>query len=264
MAAEAILKESLDREVKDYVILSMACIEEEEKIEAYLDRNGTRWDRSKDELLYERYKRRKCDEKAEMIRQKKFYLLVTEQFCGDLLRVGEGVLNLQENLQINTTLLTYLHNLCGVTPDAAHPVSGDGAVDIFVPVRIDFGIRRACYLAATGDTEGAFVALEDTVSLLERFMSMEEGSELSCSCRWLRDFRLRVEHSVWLGWKERILRLAWDPYHYYFGGLAGENIIYPLTADHGWEWFDPIRSDPRFASYVERVKAAFTPDTPTE
>ena len=129
-------------------------------------------------------------------------------------------------------------------------------MDIFVPNRIDFGIRRACYLAASGDTEGAFVALEDTVSLLEKFIDMEEGSVLACSSRWLRDFRLRVEYTPWFGQKGRILRLDSDPYHYFFGGVCGEEVLHPFTADHGWEWFDPIRNDPRFKAYVERVKAA--------
>ena len=35
--------------------------------------------------------------------------------------------------------------------------------------------------------------------------------------------------------------------------------IFALTSPTGWEWFDPIRSDPRFAAYVERVKAVFAP-----
>ena len=30
--------------------------------------------------------------------------------------------------------------------------------------------------------------------------------------------------------------------------------IFPLTAEHGWEWFDPIRDTDRFKACVERLK----------
>ena len=257
LAFEEVMTTVSSPEQKDDFVRWMSCIEDEANIDSFLDKNATRWDLSRDTLLYERYKKRKCFEKEEMMRQKTLFCAMTKQvFSSELLRIGEGVLNLQENLQINTTLLTYLHNICGVIPDSAHPITGDGSVDIFVPNRIDFGIRRACYLAASGDTEGAFVALEDTVSLLEKFIDMEEGSVLACSSRWLRDFRLRVEYTPWFGQKGRILRLDSDPYHYFFGGVCGEEVLHPFTADHGWEWFDPIRNDPRFKAYVERVKAA--------
>ena len=261
---EEVMATDSSREHKEEMVCYMACIEDEANMDAFLDQNATRHDLSRDTLLYERYKKRKCFDKEEMMRQKTLFVAIANRvFSSDLLRIGEGVLNLRENLQINTTLLTYLHNICGVEPDAAHPITGDGSVDIFAPDRIDFGIRRACYLAASGDTEGAFVVLEDTVTLLESLMSLEEGSEIGCASRWMRDLRLRVEYTT-LNGVGRTLRSDSDPYHYFYGGVDSEWVLYPFIATKGWEWFDPIRTDPRFASYVERVKAAFALDSKTE
>ena len=31
--------------------------------------------------------------------------------------------------------------------------------------------------------------------------------------------------------------------------------LYMLTAERGWEWFDPIREDPRYLKCTERVRA---------
>jgi transcriptional regulator with XRE-family HTH domain len=259
MAFEEVMSNTASRELKDNMVRWMAYMEDEANIESFLDQNATRWDLSRDELLYDRYKTRGWYEQEEMMRQKILFCSLTRLLGGYLLRIGEGVLNLQENLHINMTLITFLHNFCGMVPDPAHPITGDGTVDIFAPDRVNLGIRRACYLAATGDPEGAFTALEDTVTLLEKLMSLQAGSELSCSSRWLRDFRLRVEHSVQFDQRELILRLNPDPFGYFFGGVYCHTLLHPLTAESGWEWFDPIRSDPRFAAYVERVKAVFAP-----
>ena len=259
MAFEEVMSNTASRELKDNMVRWMAYMEDEANIESFLDQNATRWDLSRDELLYDRYKTRGWYEQEEMMRQKILFCSLTRLLGGYLLRIGEGVLNLQENLHINMTLITFLHNFCGMVPDPAHPITGDGSVDIFAPDRVDLGVRRACYLAATGDPEGAFTALEDTVTLLEKLMSLQAGSELSCSSRWLRDFRLRVEHSVQFDQRELILRLNPDPFGYFFGGVDCHTLLHPLTAESGWEWFDPIRNDPRYAGYVERVKAVFAP-----
>ena len=125
------------------------------------------------------------------------------------------------------------------------------------------GIRRACYLAATGDPEGAFVALEDTVSMLEKAMSLSDGAMLTCKSISLEGetFELRHEEREEEGVRKPILRL----YHNSF--RESDRIvtigwvfpIFALTSPTGWEWFDPIRNDPRYATYVERVKAVFAP-----
>ena len=171
--------------------------------------------------------------------------------------------NAYECLQINTMQMNFLHGLCGVTPDPAHPITGDGSVDLFLDERLEHGIRRACYLASTGDSEGAFVVLEDTVSMLEKAMSLPDGTMLTCTSLSLEEesFELRHESREESGECRPILRL----YHHRFGEsdrvvtIGYGYPIFALTSPTGWEWFDPIRPDPRFAAYVERVKAVFAP-----
>jgi len=163
-------------------------------------------------------------------------------------------------------MLNFLHNLCGVTPDPAHPITGDGSVDIFVGDRMELGIRRACYLASTEDPEGAFVVLEDTVSMLEKVMSLPDKTVLSCKSICLEDERLELRRMV--NHDKENPDYDRRPFLRFFRGKGTDEYVYTLgfrfpeyalTAESGWEWFDPIRSDPRFAAYVERVKAVFAP-----
>jgi hypothetical protein len=46
--------------------------------------------------------------------------------------------------------------------------------------------------------------------------------------------------------------------------ITAREALYPLTDPEAWRSFDPIRTDPRFAAYAERVKAAFALDSKTE
>ena len=35
---------------------------------------------------------------------------------------------------------------------------------------------------------------------------------------------------------------------------TGSLIYYGMTAPHGWEWFDSVRSEERFRAYTERAR----------
>ena len=35
--------------------------------------------------------------------------------------------------------------------------------------------------------------------------------------------------------------------------------LFPLLAEEGWEWFDPIREDPRFKEIVKRMERFVIP-----
>ena len=97
-------------------------------------------------------------------------------------------------------------------------------------------------------------------------VSLPDKTVLSCKSICLEDeqFELRrfVNHSKENPDYDRrpFLRFfrgkGTDEYVYTLGFRFPE---YALTSPTGWEWFDPIRSDPRFAAYVERVKAVFAP-----
>ena len=134
-------------------------------------------------------------------------------------------------------------------------------MDVFVAERLDLGVRQACYLSAVGNSEGAFIALEDTVTLLEQLMALEGDAKLTCTSPWLQDIRVGIRTWEYDGRKNISLYPDDDDI---LGFIGSNGVLHPLTAESGWEWFDPIRSDPRFASYVERVKAAFAPEGATE
>ncbi len=264
ITAKEILEGNYERWLKDAVVEHMSYIEDDEHVEAFLDRYATERDLTKDTLLYARYWGREEWDKADVLRQKQLLSMIQKQFFNNgLFRREDRPNNPFECLQINTMLMNFIHNLCGVTPDSDHPITGDGSIDLFLAERIDLGIRRACYLASTGDPEGAFVALEDTVSMLETAMSLPEGTMLTCKSISLERESFELWHDVReeSGVCRPFLRL----YHNSFGEsdrvvtIGFGFPIFALTSPTGWEWFDPIRNDPRYATYVERVKAVFAP-----
>ena len=267
ITAKEILDGNYERWLKDSVVEYMSHIEDDEHVEAFLDTYATEKNLTKDTLLYNRYRDRDEWDKFDPLRQKRLFSIIHDQFGNSgLWRRGDRSPYAHESLQINTTMLNFLHNLCGVIPDPNHPITGDGSVDIFVEDRMDIGIRRACYLASTGDPEGAFVVLEDTVSMLEKVMSLPEGTVLSCKSICLEDERYELRREIWHDQENpdydgrpflRFFRPGEsDGYVYTLGFWFAENA---LTSPQGWEWFDPIRNDPRYAAYVERVKAVFAP-----
>ena len=264
LAAEEILEGNYERWLKDSVVEHMSYIEDDEHVEDFLDRYATERDLTKDTLLYARYRGREEWDKADALRQKQLFSMIQNQFFNNgLFRIENRPNDVFECLQINTMLMNFIHNLCGVTPDPAHPITGDGSIDLFLSERLNLGIRRACYLASTGDSEGAFGVLEDTVSMLEKAMSLPNGTMLTCTS-------ISLEGESFVIWHESreeegacrpILRLYRNRLEEvdYVATIGFGFPIFALTAPHGWEWFDPIRNDPRYEAYVERVKAVFAP-----
>ena len=267
ITAKEILDGHYDRWMKDSVVEYMSHIEDDEHIEAFLDQYATEKNLTKEMLLYNRYRDRNEWDKSDPLRQKRLFSIIHDQFGNSgLWRRNDRAPNAYEALQMNNIMLNFLHNLCGVTPDPAHPITGDGSVDIFVGDRLIWGIKQACYLASTEDPEGAFVVLEDTVSMLEKVMSLPNRTVLSCKSICLEDVRFELQREIWHDQEDP----DYDgrPFLRFFRAGEVDGFIYTLhfefvenalTAPHGWEWFDPIRNDPRYGTYVERVKAVFAP-----
>ena len=258
--SEELLSRSIPRWLRDSVVRDMAHLEDETRVGSFLDRYATGQDLSTDTLLFSRYLRNGNWDKADPIRQKKLYEMVTDMVFGMVLTRFE-LRSFDENLLIHKTILTFLHNLCGVTPDLDHPVTGDGSVDIFVKHRLAMGYRTAAYYVAVGDMENAFVALEDTVSMLESFLRLPQDEAITCKSICLEGIamkkHLREEDGAkWIRCKDDAIGITID--------VTAREALFPLTEVEEWRSFDPIRNDPRFASYVDRVKAVFALDSANE
>ncbi len=257
--AEELLSRPIPQWLHDSVVYDMAHIEDETYIGSFLKSHATQRDLSADHLLFSRYLRSGNWDKADPLRQKKLYGAVNDMVFGMMWRRHDRG-DVHENIQINDLVLGFLHNLCGVTPDPDHPITGDGSVDIFVKHRLALGFRKAGCHAAMGETEKAFVALEDTVTMLETFMRLPEGSNITCKSICLKSVVMK---------KKRDEGDNWDVLTCYRDDVIGIGhiitkpyVLFPLTRIEGWSSFNPIRNDPRYATYVERVKAVFAPDTP--
>ncbi len=173
MTAEAILDGNASMWNKNEGIAYMAIIEDDERIVKFLSRYALERDLTKNALLNERYLFLGEWEKRESLRQLFLHRHVDEMIGNRSLWVNGGREETPDRLlAVNQLQLNLLHSLYVQTPDAAHPISANGEVDFWVHERLWLGLRRACCLAPLGDVEGAFLILEDIVSLLEKAMKI--------------------------------------------------------------------------------------------
>lgn len=254
--------ESNDFDMTDrcMMIEFMTIIEDDEHIEKFLDRYAADRDLSKITLLNERYRRRGEWEKDEPIRQIALLSGVESIIGSNMLWVNLGrPRDLNNSVLLGKLQIDFLHKLCGQTPDKTHPISADGEPDFWVQNRIWLGIKLSCRLAAAGRTEEAFLALEDSVSLLEKVMAITEPTELRCSSPFLKDIVYTAKEE-WLfsdgnffgeGKLERYINID-NGYNVYC--VIPTRILDAMKDEQGWAWFNPIREDERFKSCLARVE----------
>ena len=270
---ETILDGNYDIWQKNQAISHWAENEDDEHIGDFIERYASPMDLGKDKLLSNRYKIRGETEKAEPLRQLFLFNHIDELIGNRSLWVKPE--NFIETADILDTLLArsdlqlqLLHSLCCQTPDIMHPISGDGELDLFVEDRIfHLGLRRVGYLASSGDISGAFIVLEDVVSLLEKVMKITSPAELRCSSPWLdatvwtaeEDWSVPGGNFLLSDEEERCIYIH-NPENWCY-------MIYPswvkdiLTSRSGhaytqeWHWLDPLRNDARYKDYIDRVSA---------
>ena len=251
--------------LKNAMVQYMSAIEDDEHLDDFLNMYASDRDISRTSLLWDRYTNREEWDKLEQFRVHRLYRQI-DSLLGDraLWRNPSTPNDAAESRWINARKIAILHTVCGCTPDEAHPVSGDGAVDFFAADRVWLGIRHACYLASTGEAENAFVYLEDAVSLAERVFALPDESEVGCGCKSFAGLTLYLHNeranpgdpqSSRLAQFRNYKRLEETGIGYYGSPLFAKSIYNALTAEHGWEWFDPIRNDARYAAYIERLRA---------
>lgn len=270
LTVETILDSNGTDKNKNDAIEYFASIEDDEHIDAFLNRYAASRDLCKDTLLFDRYRKRGEQKKADLMRQHFLFQSI------DKLVGNSGLWVSQKRMEIDLPLfhahnklgLTLLHDLCMAKDRKRFPVSGDGTVDIWVEPRLWMGFHEVCYLAAEGDTERALDVLEDAVSLLEKAMRISEPHELGCASPWLADMRFTAEETYgYIGTGAGLLR----PYDERALYIANEDFcfaLYPslykkfLTVRENNDWYtrachllDPLRDHVRYLACVERVSA---------
>ena len=251
----------LEVESKDSITINtMTVMEDDEHIGKFLEKYSYDIDLLHDNLLRRRYRAKGEWDKYEEMKQYRLAelidMLLSESFS------DTRKTDLAENTAANKFKLDLLHSFCGETPTAEHPIAPKGEVDFFAQSRLTLGVARACYLGASGDRENALIALEDTVGYLEKIMEITTPRKISFGSPWIRDITAEAHEDWDAPSNNPTLPLEREIYLYYIHGgvttcslVFPSNILYQLTAEHGWEWFDPIRNEPRYKAAVERVRA---------
>ena len=231
-----------DAKKKSWALENFVQLEDDEYVPALLDRYATDEDSTRDALLYERYLYRDDFEKLETFRQRRIYKLINEMVNGTVSwKDWRKPNDVNFAFWKNNIFLDLLHALNNETPTKNYPISCGLGPDIFVEQRVFLGELRSCYLATLGRTEEALLTLEDTVSLLEAAMSLQDGAILKSRCPALPTLDFIIQNRKIIGLDD-----MW--------GLYPEIHYKRLTSDSRWAWFDPIRNDPRFVALAERVK----------
>ncbi len=233
------------------VIEWMAYMENDENIDNFLDNYSSREDQSKSRLLFGRYKMREELDKIEPLR--KFILwfelehIVTaandwqEYHCKDAAHFK----------WFCETQLNYLNAVNCLKPDKKHIVSG-GELDLWCEQRIMLGLRYSWALAQLGETANAIDAFENTVSILEKIMSIQDDEfKLGCGSPALKGFSLDCKFH-WMekdGKEYRELCLETDGW---CNWIIPTDLLRVVESD---VWFEPIViEDDRFLMLLNRFK----------
>ena len=226
-------------------------------------------DMSRDAALADRFKRND-PERAMLYRQSRHLVYLHRVMMnlnnGDRWSIADCERAIRRELAI-------LNFLAGT--EGGDLVSGDGQPDLWYSERIKAGMRLACYCASTDRKEEAFEHLGSCADLFEKFYSLPEGTVLTYRCPELNRLKLTWYTGVrnpedvenfddGLVLCKRSAEKNYGMELYYDPALHEEEFdhnvecpvwdLYPLVAEEGWEWFNPIRDDPRFGEIVARMR----------
>lgn len=243
--------------VKDEVVWYMCAYETDELFTPFIDRYTTEnRDLRRSHLLLQRYRARDEHEKAEFVKQCILYETINEICTGGWWRKCGKPNDVNLSKWGNDIGFALLNSICRTGNDPKYPVSGDGNVDVFFAIRIIMGFRKACYHATLGEKETAYGVLEDTVSLLEKGFSLENGTELTADVPYLDVFKLKIEYFEELNHGTYAMQCICpgEESGIYIGEYADLSLYRRILAEpKGWEWFNPIRDEERYKKYIERI-----------
>ena len=252
---EELQKYVQDGTVWGLALRALAVLEDDRHIDEFLKKRVAHIDLSGNELLRHRCSLRGETEKLSHMDQMHIYTTLSKLLSDrETWRNGYS----DEAARRNRINLACLHAIHDKAPDAFHPVSGDGTLDLFADLRIRLGFRQAAYEVQNGQTDTAFVTLEDSVSLLEQFMKLnsQPPEKLTSSSPLLPTFSI----DAWAAMNPQNGmqgHFIYGVLYTWFGGLYPRNF---LRIFDEWTVFDPVRDDPRFTELYQRVKRLTIPE----
>ncbi len=231
---------------------NLICMEEDDKIEALLDKVTSPIDMSRELKLEMRYYDRDEVENYTLQRAKNA-LWTLKKFLERLVSYKVPV---EEQVEGHFMRMAVLNQLTGA-PDG-HPVLGDGEVDMWFDWRLKAGYVIAQGLTMRGQYEEAIQLVEDVVGFYEKIWAYPipypQSAKLSFRVPALEplcgDFREEVRGFFLSGEPNYQTRRVWEGnFSNYAVGNRGNDDRFLLD-----EEFDPIREDARFQACLERVR----------
>lgn len=241
--------------INPHALRTMAEIEDEEHLGAFLNKYTTSIDCSERALLFHRYSRRVDAERFEPERRFQLYHAFNILLCQRYL------LKLDSGKEGNAAAHRFMEAMLSlIRSDAV-----DDRPDMWIADRMELGLKSAIYFIAAGKTDEAIAYIESLVKLLEEIMKITDEVLLPTSCRFLEGMEWKAEE-MWEdrdnnpdGPKERMIFISAR-----MKGICTGYCIYPSRYFDmlQWEVFEPLRGNPGFEKLCERVKALIVSKPP--
>lgn len=235
---ERILKDCTDSTMRRSAVTAMCMVCDEEEIGALLNRDTTFWYEGRHEVYEKRYKLSGEEEKYWMIRNAGNFLR-TSAMIGRM-REHKSYIGKPEDAVAWNTM--YLGILTGMTQNAIP--------DGWIPEYTMQYIRLSAAYFGLGDKESGYSHLEKALALCKRWQEFPENALLD------------LGNPLFFG-ETKLIKNDWHiqlPNGQKLPILQGfknqtANLASIMQAKAGWEWFDSVRNEERWAAILSDAKA---------
>ena len=216
-------------------------------------------DLSRDRLLLGRYRYLGEKEKLAELEWIRQYEHMNESF--EFRRAVKGDNGNEYVCQVAENRLELLHAMNRTIPGKAHPLTGDGSIDIWAAARLRIGYYYIIHLSAAGRTEEALIALEDFTELMEKLVMLPNGTEISCRSPMFQDFVLKKKNSsdktagnvILVHFETPSEQLCRVIYVSAYRAWIGNPRIIPGN-EFTLSWLTPLREEPRYLDACRRLE----------
>ena len=231
-----------------HTIQTMADVEDEEHLEAFLNKYTTSFDCSARALLFRRYQRRWNAEKYEPERR--------YQLCKafEVLLCPSYLLNWRESNEKKVAADQFMETILSIIRRDAK----DARPDMWISDRVELGLKSAARSISVGNQDEALSQIEAVVKLLEDAMMITDEVVLPTSCHFLDGMEWRAKED-WMN-RDNNPDSPEERFIYIFTKMNGMSSCYCLYPSNYYDIlngndFEPLRDHPEFTKLCERVKA---------